>query len=82
VIRTSERDGLVRHLRSDGIEAGIQYPYPLHRQPAFRRRATWAHPLVHAETACREVLSLPIGPHVDEDAAEQVCSDVRNWSPC
>jgi dTDP-3-amino-3,4,6-trideoxy-alpha-D-glucose transaminase len=82
VIRIGERDRLGRHLRSQGIEFGIHYPYPLHRQPAFRRRATWAKPPVHAETACREVLSLPIGPHVDEDAVEQVCTVVRNWSPC
>jgi len=82
VIRTRERDGLLRHLQSHGIEAGIHYPYPLHRQPAFRRRATWAHSLVHAERACREVLSLPIGPHVDENLAEKVYTAVRSWCPC
>lgn len=82
VIRTSERDGLLQHLRSHGIETGIHYPYPLHQQPAFRKRATWAHPLVHAERACREVLSLPIGPHVDESLAERVYTAVRVFSPC
>lgn len=82
VIRTGDRDALIRHLRIHGVETGIHYPCPLHRQPAFRRRATWAHPLVHSESACREVLSLPIGPHVDEDDAERVCAIVRAWSLC
>jgi dTDP-3-amino-3,4,6-trideoxy-alpha-D-glucose transaminase len=82
VIRTSERDRLARDLLHQGVETGIHYPVPLHRQPAFRRRATYVQPPVQAEAACREVLSLPIGPHVDEGTAERVWTAVRNSFAC
>src|SRR5438105_2256816 len=35
VIRTPERDALRRALQARGIQTGIHYPIPLHRQPAF-----------------------------------------------
>lgn len=36
VIRTARRDALRTFLRERGIEAGIHYPIPCHRQPALR----------------------------------------------
>ena len=38
VIRTPERDALRRYLAEAGIETGIHYPVPIHRQPAWRER--------------------------------------------
>src|SRR5437588_1214040 len=35
VVRTGDRDGLRRALEKAGIQTGIHYPIPLHRQPAF-----------------------------------------------
>ena len=35
VVRSPRRDELVETLRSQGIEAGVHYPLPLHLQPAY-----------------------------------------------
>lgn len=37
VIRSPRRDRMLTHLRSRGIAAGVHYPIPLHRQPAYRK---------------------------------------------
>jgi dTDP-4-amino-4,6-dideoxygalactose transaminase/acetyltransferase-like isoleucine patch superfamily enzyme len=35
VIRTSDRDGMINHLKEAGIGTGIHYPIPLHLQKAY-----------------------------------------------
>ena len=39
VIRVPRRDELLDALKRAGVSAGVHYPLPLHRQPAFERRA-------------------------------------------
>jgi dTDP-4-amino-4,6-dideoxygalactose transaminase len=36
VVRTPRRDDVLASLKTQGIEAGIHYPLPLHLQPAYR----------------------------------------------
>ncbi|RFA25862.1 erythromycin biosynthesis sensory transduction protein eryC1 [Alkalilimnicola ehrlichii] len=63
------RDSVIQTLRKAGINAGIYYPLPLHRQPPYRhQRAT----LPAAEAAADEVLSLPIWPNMPEATQERV----------
>lgn len=77
VIRVTGRGGrraLLEHLRRRGIETGIHYEHPLHLQPAFRRFGYSAGDFPVAETACREILSLPMHPFL---AAQDVRRVVR-----
>jgi dTDP-3-amino-3,4,6-trideoxy-alpha-D-glucose transaminase len=37
IIRAARREELRKFLAGEGIETGVHYPVPLHRQPAFRR---------------------------------------------
>ncbi len=80
VIRHPERDELQSRLRSEGVETLIHYPTPPHLQEAYRDlgRAAGSFPL--SETIHREVLSLPIGPHLGERAAA-VTAAVRTSLP-
>ena len=48
----------------------VHYAIPLHQQPAFRSKDR----LPHAEKACREILSLPLWPYLDESAVREVVS--------
>jgi dTDP-4-amino-4,6-dideoxygalactose transaminase len=73
VIRTRDRDGVAKRLADQGVETLIHYPTPPHRQPAF----AGAHDLPIADSLAAEVLSLPIGPHIDDAAVEEVVSAVR-----
>lgn len=71
-IRAARRDALREALNARGIATAIHYPTPLHRQPAFERKAR-SLSLPVSEQAAREVLSLPIYPQLTESAVEAVC---------
>ncbi|MBI4891106.1 MAG: DegT/DnrJ/EryC1/StrS family aminotransferase [Acidobacteria bacterium] len=81
VVRTSCRDALRQHLAAHGIGTGIHYPAPLHQQPAFLHFHSSTSSLPHAESACREILSLPLGPHIDAPAATSVAGCIRRFRP-
>lgn len=77
VVRCDQRDVLLRHLGNAGIPAAVHYPAPLHQQPAFEAQITCAE----AETAASTVLSLPLHPHLSEEAVNAVCEAVETLPP-
>jgi len=78
VVRSNKRDALVAHLRSRGIASAIHYPTPPHRQAAYGGLRPGLRPLPIAEELGREVLSLPIGPHLASDDAHRVVEACRS----
>ncbi|HZN03248.1 MAG TPA: DegT/DnrJ/EryC1/StrS family aminotransferase [Candidatus Polarisedimenticolia bacterium] len=72
--RTSRRDQVRARLLGQGIETGIHYPVPLHRQPAYASLGLAEGSFPEAERAAREVLTLPIHPHLSERQAERVAT--------
>jgi UDP-2-acetamido-2-deoxy-ribo-hexuluronate aminotransferase len=75
VVRVHNRERVRKQLGERGIMTAVHYAIPLHRQPAFRSRDK----LPHAETACREIVSLPLWPYLDESSVRQVvqaCQEV------
>jgi dTDP-4-amino-4,6-dideoxygalactose transaminase len=77
VIRTADREELQREMREDGIESLIHYPIPPHRQGAYRSLGHSEGDFPLAERLAREVLSLPIGPHLSWEAQDRVIDSVR-----
>jgi len=76
VIRMAQRERLQAHLKVAGIETGVHYPVPLHRQPAWLRRYGESPPLPRAERLAREVLSLPVFPDLTDTEIERVANAV------
>lgn len=74
VVRVAGRDALRAELGRRGIETGVHYPLPCHRQPPLRRFAD--RPLRVAEQAAGELLSLPMFPHLTESQVEFVCESL------
>lgn len=70
VVRSPCRDVLQRHLQAHGIQSQVHYPVPPHRQPAYANLRNVDLPLT--ERLHHEVLSLPMGPTLREDAADRV----------
>jgi dTDP-4-amino-4,6-dideoxygalactose transaminase len=68
-IRTPDRAVVQRALEEQGIQTGIHYPTPVHLQPAYAHLGYQPGAFPIAETAAREVLSLPL--HPDLTAAQQ-----------
>jgi dTDP-3-amino-3,4,6-trideoxy-alpha-D-glucose transaminase len=81
VVRTPYRDALQGHLTRHGIETVIHYPVPPHRQPAFAGTPLADAHLPAADLLAREVLSLPLGPHLAEHHQERVVEAVLSFRP-
>jgi dTDP-4-amino-4,6-dideoxygalactose transaminase len=67
VVRVSdrERDRVLAGLKARGIQAGVHYPVPLHRQRAYAHLGLGEGSLPATERAAREVLSLPLYAPMD-----------------
>jgi len=74
VIRIINRDMLQAGLKEAGIETLIHYPTPPHKQGAYK--CVQGHSLPIAERMSREVLSLPMGPHLSCDEVQEVAYHV------
>jgi len=75
-VRTPRRVELMAHLASVGIHAGVLYPVPLHRQPAFAS----AESFPVSERACDEVLCLPVHPGLSTDDVDRVTNEILRWA--
>jgi len=77
VVRSRQRDLLQRQLKVDGIETLIHYPRAPHLQAAYHSLAIAPGCLPIAEQLQQEVLSLPMGPHLQRDDVRRVVAAVR-----
>ena len=77
VVRSQRRDDLLAALKDEGIGAGVHYPVPLHRQPAYSVLGYGDQSLPETERAAAEVLSLPMYPEMTEEQIGVVASAVR-----
>jgi dTDP-4-amino-4,6-dideoxygalactose transaminase len=63
-VRVPERHTVAATLRAAGVETGVHYSPPLHRQPALRGLTVESGELPNAEAWAREELSLPMSPRL------------------
>jgi dTDP-4-amino-4,6-dideoxygalactose transaminase len=73
VVEVANRDKVIAHLGHHGIETGIHYPIPLHRQPAFADKPWSKVSLPQTERAAARVVSLPIFAELGDDAVAEIC---------
>lgn len=76
VIQAEERDRLRHRLDEAGIQTGLHYPVPLHRQEAYAGWPVVAGPLSVTESAASRILSLPMYPHLGMAEVDQVVGQV------
>lgn len=72
VVEIENRDRVLGELQRRGIGAGVHYPVPLHRQPAYARLGYAADDFPVTTAASRRILSLPIFPEMQEAQAIRV----------
>jgi len=72
VVRSHRRDALQAHLKKCGVDTMIHYPIPPHLQRAYAGMEMQEGILPISEALHREVLSLPIGPHMSKAQIENV----------
>lgn len=76
VIRSANRDGLLRQLTVSGVGTLIHYPIPPHMQAAYASLGIAAEALPLARRLADEVLSLPIGPQMVMANVEKTIADL------
>lgn len=75
-IRTADRSALQEHLDDQGVGYGVYYPKCIHEQPAYQD-VDVAVP--EAETAAREVLSLPVHPNVSDENVDRIIEAIHDY---
>ena len=75
VVRTDRRGALAAWLKERGIQTGIHYPVPSHRQPAVE--SLGAPPLPCTERLVDEILTLPLSSGHTEEEIDRVAAAVR-----
>ena len=76
VVRHRFRDELQQKLTEAGIGSVIHYPIPPHKQQAYSTLNLAESDFPLASKMAREVISLPMGPHLDADALQTVIEEV------
>ena len=79
VIRTPHRDALKEFLKERGIGTMIYYPSPLHTQPCFKELNYQKGDFPEAESACKEVLALPVYPELSDDDFNYIVDTVADF---
>jgi len=81
VIRHPQRDRLRQHLLAAQVDTLIHYPVPPHLQPAYADLDWKPGTFPITEAIHREVLSLPIGPHLTDQQIRHVIAVTREFRP-
>lgn len=79
VVEFDDRDRARAFLADEGVQTGIHYPTPLHRQPAYADLELQAGAMPKAERACRRVVSLPMFPEMTEAQVERVVAAIGSY---
>ncbi len=78
VIRTKHRDHFQKYLSDNGIQTVIHYLVPPHHQPAYKELGSTSFPI--SEQIHREVLSLPIGPHITQKEIQFIINIINEYN--
>ena len=76
-IRVKNRDRVLEGLISAGVSAAVHYPVPLHLQPVYRNLGYRRGDFPVAEKVCRDVLCLPIHPHITEKQVAYIAQTLK-----
>jgi dTDP-4-amino-4,6-dideoxygalactose transaminase len=71
------REPVMAALAAQGIAAGVYYPKPLHRQPAYRQYPVAGNGLPVTDRLADEVLSLPMHAYLDQPTQDRVVAALR-----
>lgn len=81
VVRSARRDDFRAFLSDRGIATAIHYPAPVHLQPAYQGRLPVLEGgLSVTESVSKEIVSLPMHPHMSDVEVERVCTAICAWN--
>jgi dTDP-4-amino-4,6-dideoxygalactose transaminase len=78
-VAAGERDRLIVHLKSSGVDAQIHYPIPVHLQPAYAFLGLGAGSFPEAEKLANEIITLPMYPELSGAQAQTVVAALAGY---
>jgi dTDP-4-amino-4,6-dideoxygalactose transaminase len=81
VVKAQGRTKILETLKTKDIHAGIHYPIPIHKQPAYQGRIRTAQSMEITETLAQEVLSLPLYPELTQQNLNEVVKALEGLDP-
>jgi UDP-2-acetamido-2-deoxy-ribo-hexuluronate aminotransferase len=78
-VSNGKREGLKKFLEEHKIPAMIYYPVPLHLQEAYKYLGYKPGDFPVTEMLCKEVLSLPMFPELDQDQLDHVTTTILKY---
>ena len=78
VIRTKTRDELQKYLKNIEISCGVHYPISLPKLKAYSYNLQ-SHEKFFANSSDSELLSLPIGEHLNDQDVLMVCNGIKAY---
>jgi dTDP-4-amino-4,6-dideoxygalactose transaminase len=79
VARVKNREKFMKYLSNNGIECGIHYPLPIHKQRAYASRVKTAKTMRVTEYLADEVVSLPMYPELSLEDQTTVVKTIKNY---
>ncbi|MDA3967584.1 MULTISPECIES: DegT/DnrJ/EryC1/StrS family aminotransferase [Helicobacter] len=80
VIRIKNREALIKHLESKGIEIGLHYPNALPNTPAFSNKEyVIDSKTTNANMWQDEILSIPMGEHLIDEEVQFVIEAIKEF---
>lgn len=73
VVRTLDREKVIRRLAELGVGSSIHYPVPAHRQPAYELASRLPCRLDVTDRLSAEALTLPMYPSLTDTQVDRVC---------
>jgi dTDP-4-amino-4,6-dideoxygalactose transaminase len=74
-----QREQLARHLKEKGIETGVHYPVPNHKQPAITDLYRDLPTLPRTEDYVKRILSLPMFPGLTDAEVRRVAEEIKSF---
>lgn len=78
-VQTSRRNDLMPYLKDRGIDSMIYYPVPIHFHKPYAKYGQGEGSLPETERVSREVLNLPIHPHMTDEQVYHVADAVASF---
>jgi len=79
VVATDKREDLSWFLKKSDVFAGIHYPVPVHKMPAYIDNLLQEYRLQVTEKTVTQILSLPIYPELSHSEQEQIISAIGQF---
>jgi dTDP-4-amino-4,6-dideoxygalactose transaminase len=77
IIQAENKEGLMEHLKNNGVATNAYYPVPLHLQEVYRDLGYQEGDLPVAEAASKRTMALPLYPELSEETIRHIANLVK-----